>query len=1451
MLPPLRMKRVVYVWILSLTEGYWIAVLTGAFCFACIDNWATITNLCPICKKEFQLITCLPVYDTIGNVKVDDQLLSRHRNLNPETDVGLNAQIPTVRIAYEMQSKWLIDYGQNWVDDDWYIQGKNNTLSFPSYYINEDAVICLDGDGCKVRNRLPSEEDLNLDTSIACDSCDIWYHAFCVGFDPEQTLENSWLCPRCIDNKPSHIVDGISEQKSGNQNDPRNAGSGQSVDSPFSGKVSISVADAGETAIVVSMVEGKPLIRSREFEQLESVLDTNTSTEAVASLVKDRTCSNQFEQCSYRNFVDDGVDRRFTGNTGVDQVPSESSLGLSSERIIIPSDSSMNDFFGSLSSLVTLSDGAAIHHDSERESSLAQSVSEVGTTVCDTFEDQVVADSAQQSNEGFSLSVDKLIKNGDENGVHVDCKNPDVDGSMGNHTDLLRSLLRKDVYVSDGVEKRERDSQAANGDCSKKEAVDERFYLRKDAYHAYASERLNEMEMDCLAATEDCGKKEELDEGFSVRKDAYASDQLKKRERDSQSVIDDHSMKEELDEGFCGAPQRRRMDTTIAIDPTGCLGMTSTSEDSVLKHTSVKEDCPSDIMSIVQDNNCKSSIKQTSGKINSEKSDGRPPGVGLRVKKIMRRVDDDKESLVLVQDLRNRIRETVSNEELSDIIKDGAFDEKLLSAFRAAIAGPRDKPVSKVVPSLVKGKKSLLQKGKVRENLTKKIYGSTNGRRRRAWDRDWEVEFWKHRCTSNKPEKVKTLQSVLDVLKKIKSSPQIDEMEQGPEKESANSVLSRVYLADSSVLPRTEDIKPLSAFTGRFPVGSHEQQEQNKCNALSVNILNANNVRTVSKISSNCSRSAVTSNGERAMTGNSGVKVETSCRKDQSVGSKIREKSYINASRNSEDVDKSPKESPATSDSARSDKRKWAMQVLARKNALANKDTSQMKEDNNPLLKENYPLLAQLPMDMRPTPAPSHHSKIPMPVRQHSGMLEALWHTGSCCGLAQLYRLTEHYLSRADVPVIQRTADVELAVADAVNIEKETCERSKSKLVYMNLCSQHIVHSKPQKVETVVSHMTSPSQDTEQVSSEQVPGEMTFLALGHDSVEDALRQAGLLSDSPDIPPQAIKQFDEEDDPVDVKEKDTENFLDLDPHPDLDIYGDFDYDLGDEDCGGPSSMNSCQGESRLHSEHGDLKMTVVLSAVSCERLNTSVDPKDDKTKILSFEKDQTANDLDMQRAGEADSCTLANHQHDEDAFQSMLKAKNGTLEDKTCEEPSWQECEELYGPAKEDLEKAVHQEATEATPGNMVLTDDKNDMSKNGAVVGEDENCNGSIVAGSRLPVNCETSGRENSLIHSLPSEHMPIEQISMSISDNKLSELSSSVSKKVEFYIKEHIRPLCKSGIITVEQYRWAVGKATDKVMRYHSKSKNANFLIKEGEKVKKLAEEYVESSQRKEWKPK
>ncbi|TQD71360.1 hypothetical protein C1H46_043104 [Malus baccata] len=103
------------------------------------------------------------------------------------------------RMLYDTIGSSKADEDSTYSDDDWCIEGTNNTLSFPSYYIDENAVTCLDGDGCKIRSgSVAIEGDSNLDTSIACDSCELWYHAFCVGFDAEGTSESTWLCPRCV-----------------------------------------------------------------------------------------------------------------------------------------------------------------------------------------------------------------------------------------------------------------------------------------------------------------------------------------------------------------------------------------------------------------------------------------------------------------------------------------------------------------------------------------------------------------------------------------------------------------------------------------------------------------------------------------------------------------------------------------------------------------------------------------------------------------------------------------------------------------------------------------------------------------------------------------------------------------------------------------------------------------------------------------------------------------------------------------------------------------------------------------------------------------------------------------------------------------------------------------------------------------------------------------------------
>ena len=63
----------------------------------------------------------------------------------------------------------------------------------------------------------------------------------------------------------------------------------------------------------------------------------------------------------------------------------------------------------------------------------------------------------------------------------------------------------------------------------------------------------------------------------------------------------------------------------------------------------------------------------------------------------------------------------------------------------------------------------------------------------------------------------------------------------------------------------------------------------------------------------------------------------------------------------------------------------------------------------------------------------------------------------------------------------------------------------------------------------------------------------------------------------------------------------------------------------------------------------------------------------------------------------------------------------------------------------------------------------------------------------------------------------------------------------MEVFISEHLRPLERSNVISREQRRAVAVKAAGKVMERHAGATTASFLIKEGERVRKLADKYVE----------
>ncbi|KAK1322542.1 Uncharacterized protein QJS10_CPA03g00879 [Acorus calamus] len=758
---------------------------------------------------------------------------------------------------------------------------------------------------------------------------------------------------------------------------------------------------------------------------------------------------------------------------------------------------------------------------------------------------------------------------------------------------------------------------------------------------------------------------------------------------ESNKVMDLYAKKARSGENSHMLPLLRQEKNTVSDE--SAKGVTVSKYDK-LKHVQAKEDTSLDIMSIVQGIERRSSPRNTID--NSEKESNNSDG--LRMKKILRRVGDDNETSVLLQKLRNEIREAAHDKVHKDLSKSDAFDGKLLDAFRKAILKREIETTRRIDPCPIRVKKPTLQKGKIRQNLTKKIYGTSSGRRRHAWDRDHNIEFWKRRCMTSQPQKVETLLSVLDLLKRSSDS-SLGNLGIEHGEEPKDSILSRVYLADTSLFPRKGDIKPLSVtgVSSTIPLDMNKEKKLVKGLEKDSLPICLNHLQQISK-------------GNASSTGKNG---NTRALKEEAGGKKVELNGQIQQRPSLKDYSQISKDLTGQSGDVKSDKRKWALEVLARKTASLNQGASDGQTEDDDVFKGRYPLLAQLPMVMRPVLTPSRHSKVPKSVRQ-----------------AQLYRLAEHYLRNANLRVIRRTADTELAVADAINVEKEICDRSNSKLVYVNLCSQvcsqHVNHSKCN---------AEAAPESEHATKEESKPSTVIC----DNVEDALRSAGLTSDSPPNSPHRSDQGPSDDGSHLAKgtEEDPTNILDVDSHPELDIYGDFEYDMEEEGYIDPGIATNFKA-SNLKPENEESKMKMETGA-----------------------------------------------------------------------NPQWEE--ELYGPDKEPLIKRFP-ELTSIDPSKF-------------HAVHEDEKCRP------------DSGATEN---------NNPSEEMKADLNVKELHDPTHSILKKVEAYVKEHIRPLCKSGVITVEQYRWAVGKTTDKVMRYHSKEKNANFLIKEGEKVKKLAVQYIEAAQ-------
>lgn len=106
---------------------------------------------------------------------------------------------------------------------------------------------------------------------------------------------------RCISNEEPHKSGAVSLQSSLKYSAPQTAEIGWTVDPSLSGKVSVSVADAGETAVVVSMIEGKQKTDhgTSFFDSLDYNMDIVIEKSSLFSDIENSETDLQLKEGNY------------------------------------------------------------------------------------------------------------------------------------------------------------------------------------------------------------------------------------------------------------------------------------------------------------------------------------------------------------------------------------------------------------------------------------------------------------------------------------------------------------------------------------------------------------------------------------------------------------------------------------------------------------------------------------------------------------------------------------------------------------------------------------------------------------------------------------------------------------------------------------------------------------------------------------------------------------------------------------------------------------------------------------------------------------------------------------------------------------------------------------------------------------------------------------------------
>lgn len=387
--------------------------------------------------------------------------------------------------------------------------------------------------------------------------------------------------------------------------------------------------------------------------------------------------------------------------------------------------------------------------------------------------------------------------------------------------------------------------------------------------------------------------------------------------------------------------------------------------------------------------------------------------------------------------------------------------------------------------------------------------------------------------------------------------------------------------------------------------------------------------------------------------------------------------------------------------------------------------------------------------------------------------------------------MAEHYLRRTNLSVIRRTADVELAVADAINVEKDISERSKSKMVYMNLCAQILsqcprlqsdaatfdeVANKDCSVDQGVENPENgKEQDTEETISNITP-------VGFSDVEQLLRVAGLCDSPPSSPARIIKDHDN-DVGLNSEHQKVENVLPVFIRPqctDEDSKLKFD----DEEY---SASSSCANFSKgSESENGNVTIKNILSPseepFKCSNCDSSKSTSSAQTLSVNNQENVVV------EAPSSDCLNLLQQENDCGKGNMLVKVDSSTTifqQDKlyglSSPEPN-----KLHEPKKEPLTistDVIREECNvmerEDTGSSSIINKNECDSSKDGSAVPklETNTLSENRVLVDEVPPK-GLSSRGKSLSDSLSCEVAPNVELAKP-SGSSSSESSHSVYKKV------------------------------------------------------------------------